>query len=163
MKKLKLLTLAYVLCTIHTIAFTARTTSYAAQEDGNYLNCSGSRLQVGQVAADLRYYPLGTTLVIDGARYVVSDCGSAVRGKYHFDVYCRSLREMNQRGTHISDVRIVSTSNANSGRVTSSTRLTNPRVGRLSKNILASCARHSNSRPRVFSPHANGQVMLCLE
>jgi 3D (Asp-Asp-Asp) domain-containing protein len=83
-----------------------RTTSYCAQEDHHFLNCRGERLQVGDCAADFDYYPYGTRLSIMGRIYTVHDCGSAVVGPNHVDIFCPSLKAMYVRGTIYTDVRV---------------------------------------------------------
>lgn len=85
-----------------------RTTSYCPQEPGGFYSCTGKRLHRGDCAADLSIYPLGTTFDINGTTYTVADCGSAVCGSNHIDIFCPTRREMNERGTIMADVGVLS-------------------------------------------------------
>lgn len=87
-------------------ALFCKTTSYAPQEDGNFRSCTGARLQRGDCAADLRFYPLGTKILLNGQIYRVADCGGLVRGRYHFDIFCPTIKEMHERGTVFGEVCI---------------------------------------------------------
>jgi 3D (Asp-Asp-Asp) domain-containing protein len=49
---------------------------------------SGTKAHKGTIAADIRYYPYGTVMVIPGyGKGVVEDTGTAIKGPYHIDVY----------------------------------------------------------------------------
>lgn len=64
----------------------------------------GSRMANGKfptensVAADLRYYKLGSRINLNGKSYIVSDTGSAIKGKYRFDIYIHSCRSAKKFG-----------------------------------------------------------------
>lgn len=65
---------------------TAKVTGYANGSDGGavgFMTASGTRTHWGTVAADIRLYPFGTKLMIEGfgdTVFVVEDTGSGVRG-----------------------------------------------------------------------------------
>ncbi len=100
-----------------------RTTSYCPQEPGGFRGCTGERLQPGDCAADLNYYPIGTRLVLGGNTYTVADCGSAVRGPNHIDIYCPTRRAMNARGTIYLPLCHVNSPSASKPRTGHPTRL----------------------------------------
>lgn len=85
-------------------AFTAKATSYTGHEDGNFLNSLGGKLDETQCAADLRYYHRGQRVRFTYATghsevRTITDCGSAVKGRYHFDIYRKSMASMRKWGT----------------------------------------------------------------
>jgi 3D (Asp-Asp-Asp) domain-containing protein len=51
---------------------------------------SGTRPRIGTIAADTRFYPLGTIIFIPEINLMatVEDVGSKVKGKKHIDVFC---------------------------------------------------------------------------
>lgn len=60
-----------------------------------------------QAATDHRHYPLGSILLIDGiGRVIVTDCGSAVRGR-HVDVVCANRHEVRRFPTGHAQVQVV--------------------------------------------------------
>jgi len=54
------------------------------------LTKSGTTPRVGTIAADTRFYPLGTTIFIPEINLMatVEDVGSAVKGPKHVDIFC---------------------------------------------------------------------------
>jgi 3D (Asp-Asp-Asp) domain-containing protein len=87
-------------------------TAYSFREPAHWrygrLNCLGTDLDDTQVAADTRYYPLGTVLWIQGlGRRTVTDRGSAVRGQRHIDIHFCSLAAMRAWGTRRVHIRIL--------------------------------------------------------
>lgn len=58
------------------------------------------------VAADWRYYPPGTVVYIGNQKFVVSDTGGAVKGRYHLDRCFRTHREAKQWGKRKLTIRI---------------------------------------------------------
>ena len=89
---------------------TATAYSFREPEHHRYgrLNCLGTPLDDTQVAADTRYYPLGTVLWIQGlGRRTVTDRGSAVRGPRHIDIHFSSLAAMRAWGTRRVHIRIL--------------------------------------------------------
>lgn len=55
------------------------------------------------IAADTKLLPYGTVVFIKGQRYVVEDCGSAVKGK-HIDVFFDTHSEALRFGTRKAEV-----------------------------------------------------------
>lgn len=87
-------------------------TGYSWREPAHHAygrhNCQGGTLDDTQVAADTRYYPLGTVLWIEGlGRRTVTDRGSAILGPRHIDIHFTSLRAMRAWGTRLVHVRIL--------------------------------------------------------
>ncbi len=94
-----------------TLIENVRCTSYASQEgDGKY-GCKGDLLKEGYCAADPRYYPYNSQLLINGRKYIVKDIGSAVKGRKHIDLFCNSLKKMHQQGTLYAKVEILTPDN----------------------------------------------------
>lgn len=113
MKKLKLLAFASMLAllTMFNPCFgdMAKLTAFNDRERDSRpygaLNCQGTRLEVGQCAADLRYHKLGERIAIQGMGvYTVSDCGSDIKGKNRYDIYVSSLKEVSNFGVKYRDV-----------------------------------------------------------
>lgn len=108
MTKLKLAVLIVLLTFISpAFGFTAKLTSYTGAEDGNYFAANGEKLKEGMCAADWHYWPVGTQFLINGDVFRVTDCGSAVKGKTHLDIFCKSLKKMHQRGTIYAEVSVI--------------------------------------------------------
>lgn len=59
---------------------------------------NGKNVQSGYVAADTRYYKMGTKLKLNGITYVVGDKGSAIQGPLRFDIYVNSCSLARQLG-----------------------------------------------------------------
>lgn len=52
------------------------------------VTASGTRAKPGTIAADTRYYPMGTVMYIEGYGYgVVEDRGGKIRGRHHIDLF----------------------------------------------------------------------------
>lgn len=134
---------------------TIRSTSYCPQEPGGFYSCTGKRLQRGDCAADLNYYPLGTRIKLGTQTYTVADCGSAVRGPNHIDIYCPSLNEMRRRGTVMADVDI---DRSNSIQHRYSYVATYDRIHLQNKTALRSCVYNSKRRPE--KSHSNNDDLL---
>jgi len=91
---------------------TVTATGYSWREPAHHAygrhNCQGGMLDDTQVAADLRFYPLGTVLWIEGlGRRVVTDRGSAILGPRHIDIHFTSLRAMRAWGTRLVHIRVI--------------------------------------------------------
>lgn len=108
-------TIILLLClTLTAHAKQMRCTGYTGAEDRRYhdRDCTGQQLDESKCAADLSIYPLGTRMLItsqdgDSSTRTVSDCGSAVKGSGHIDLYFNSRSRMNEWGTQICDVQIL--------------------------------------------------------
>ena len=93
-------------------AISALVTGYANGSDGGAvgsMTASGTRTHWGTVAADLRQYPFGTKLVIegfDGVVFVVEDTGSGVHGNL-FDVWFPDVPTAVRFGTQRRQVTIL--------------------------------------------------------
>jgi 3D (Asp-Asp-Asp) domain-containing protein len=119
----KLKTLAYasilsLLITGTSYGVTAKFTAYNDNERDSipyhHLNCMGTRLKVGQCAADLRYHKLGDKICVKGlGTFVISDCGSKIIGRNRYDIYVSSLREVETFGVKYLDVTTLSDNNKN--------------------------------------------------
>jgi len=99
-------------------ALTVKATAYSFREPAHapygHLNCMGGVLDDTQIAADTRYYPLGTILEIDGlGRRIVTDRGSAIIGRYHIDVHFSNLTAMRRWGTREVNIHVVKTRKEN--------------------------------------------------
>ena len=87
-------------------------TGYANGGDGGSvgsLTASGTRTHWGTIAADLRRYPLGTKVLIDGfdgVVFVVEDTGGGVRGDI-FDVWFPDVPSAVRFGTQRRQVTIL--------------------------------------------------------
>lgn len=58
------------------------------------ITASGKRARPGTLAADTRYYPLGTVFYIPGYGYgVVEDRGGDIRGRHRLDLYHNTHKE----------------------------------------------------------------------
>jgi 3D (Asp-Asp-Asp) domain-containing protein len=91
---------------------TAKVTAYATGGEGGRIGAttaSGTRTQWGTVAADVRLFPFGTRLTIQGFEdtvFVVEDTGSAVRGEV-FDIWFPDLPSAVTFGTQTRQVTIL--------------------------------------------------------
>ncbi len=57
------------------------------------ITSSGSKAKKGTIAADIRYYPYGTKMIVPGyGEGVVEDTGSAIKGPNRIDVFFKSRR-----------------------------------------------------------------------
>ena len=60
---------------------------------------SGTMAHPGTVAADTRYYPMGTVLYVEGYGYgVVEDIGGAIRGRHRIDLFFPTHAEAKRWG-----------------------------------------------------------------
>jgi 3D (Asp-Asp-Asp) domain-containing protein len=91
---------------------TAKVTGYANGSDGGAvgsITASGTRTHWGTVAADIRFYPMGTKLMIEGFEgtiFVVEDTGSGVRGDF-FDIWFPDVPTAVRFGTQWRTVTIL--------------------------------------------------------
>lgn len=76
---------------------TFKVTAYCAcakccgKSDG--ITASGTRATQGRtIAADPRYYPYGTKIILNGRTYIVEDCGGAIKGN-RIDLYFDSHQD----------------------------------------------------------------------
>jgi 3D (Asp-Asp-Asp) domain-containing protein len=68
---------------------------------------SGTRARRGTIAADTKYYPYGTVMIIPGyGKGVVEDIGSAIKGPNRLDVFFSSRRRALQWGRQRLVVKI---------------------------------------------------------
>ncbi len=88
-------------------------TSYSYREADHQAygcrNCTGGVLDDTQIAADTRYYPLGTRIWIQGlGNRTVTDRGSDVIGPKHIDIHFISLVDMRAWGTRVVEIKVLS-------------------------------------------------------
>ena len=58
------------------------------------ITASGTRAKPGTIAADTRYYPMGTVIYIPGYGYgVVEDRGGDIKGRHRLDLYYNTHKE----------------------------------------------------------------------
>ena len=58
------------------------------------ITASGKRAHPGTLAADTRYYPMGTVIYVPGYGYgVVEDRGGGIQGRQRLDLFCRTHAE----------------------------------------------------------------------
>jgi 3D (Asp-Asp-Asp) domain-containing protein len=68
---------------------------------------SGKRVRRGIIAADIRYYPYGTVMIVPGyGKGVVEDTGGAVKGPNRLDVYFTTRQQAIQWGRRTLEVRV---------------------------------------------------------
>jgi len=71
------------------------------------LTSSGTRARRGTIAADTRYYPYGTVMMIPGyGKGVVEDIGGAIKGPNRLDVFFNSRRRALKWGRQRLKVKI---------------------------------------------------------
>ncbi|HXK79487.1 MAG TPA: 3D domain-containing protein [Kiritimatiellia bacterium] len=71
------------------------------------ITASGKRAHPGTIAADTRYYPMGTVLYVPGYGYgVVEDRGGDIKGRHRLDLYYNTHNEARQWGRRRVDVTI---------------------------------------------------------
>lgn len=122
MKKYKLFVITLLFLTIITtnsFASLSRLTAYNENERDSrpygHLNCQGGVLGVGQCAADLKYHHLGDVVDINGmGTFVISDCGSGVKGRDRYDIYVSSLKEVREFGVKYRDAVVINRSERSS-------------------------------------------------
>ena len=63
------------------------------------ITASGKRAHPGTIAAETRYYPMGTVIYVPGYGYgVVEDRGGDIRGRRRLDLFFNTHREARQWG-----------------------------------------------------------------
>ncbi len=96
---------------------TVRTTAYSHRENEpgahGRLSAAGNTLRYGRVrsaAADWSVYPLGTRFRIAGKPHIyeIDDYGSALVGTGTIDLFFPTLRQMNDWGTRMVNIEILS-------------------------------------------------------
>jgi 3D (Asp-Asp-Asp) domain-containing protein len=71
------------------------------------ITSSGTKAKQGTIAADIRYYPYGTRMIIPGyGKGVVEDTGSAIKGPNRIDVYFGSRKKALRWGRQKVTVRV---------------------------------------------------------
>lgn len=71
------------------------------------ITSSGTKAKKGTIAADVRYYPYGTRMIVPGyGEGVVEDTGSAIRGPSRIDVFFRSRKEALRWGRQKVTVKV---------------------------------------------------------
>lgn len=71
------------------------------------ITSSGTKAKQGTIAADIRYYPYGTRMIIPGyGQGVVEDTGSAIKGPNRIDVYFGSRKKALRWGRQKVTVRV---------------------------------------------------------
>ena len=71
------------------------------------LTSSGTWARYGTIAADTRYYPYGTVMIVPGyGRGVVEDIGGAIKGPHRIDVYFKTRRRALKWGRQTLKVRV---------------------------------------------------------
>ena len=71
------------------------------------LTSSGEWARYGTIAADTRYYPYGTVMIIPGyGKGVVQDTGGAIKGPRRLDVYFKTRRRALKWGRQTLQVRV---------------------------------------------------------
>lgn len=74
--------------------------------DGDGLTSTGLPVAPGMVAVDPDVIPLGSTVIIDGQRYLAADTGAAVRG-LHVDIAVEDHQTALELGTGTAEVWVV--------------------------------------------------------
>lgn len=68
---------------------------------------SGAKAKKGTIAADVRYYPYGTKMIVPGyGKGVVEDTGSAIKGPSRIDVFFKSRKEALRWGRQKVTVKV---------------------------------------------------------
>ena len=71
------------------------------------ITSSGVNARVGTIAADTKYYPYGTIMIIPGyGRGVVEDVGGAIKGPNRLDVYFSTRKKALKWGKQTVQVKI---------------------------------------------------------
>ena len=74
--------------------------------DGDGLTATGIPVAPGMVAVDPEVIPLGSTVIIDGQKYLAADTGGAIKGN-HVDIAVATHQEADALGTKTAEVWIV--------------------------------------------------------
>ncbi len=71
------------------------------------ITSSGTKAKPGTIAADIRYYPYGTRIIVPGyGKGVVEDTGSAIKGSGRIDVYFKSRSQALEWGRQRLTVKV---------------------------------------------------------
>lgn len=71
------------------------------------ITSSGVKAKKGTIAADVRYYPYGTKMIVPGyGKGVVADTGSAIKGPGRIDVFFKSRKEALRWGRQQVTVKV---------------------------------------------------------
>lgn len=71
------------------------------------LTSSGTWARYGTIAADTRYYPYGTVMIIPGyGKGVVEDIGGAIKGPRRLDVFFKTRRQALKWGRQTLQVKV---------------------------------------------------------
>jgi 3D (Asp-Asp-Asp) domain-containing protein len=71
------------------------------------ITSSGTRARRGTIAADTRYYPYGTVMIVPGyGKGVVEDTGGAIKGPHRLDVFFNTRKRALQWGRQRLRVKI---------------------------------------------------------
>ena len=71
------------------------------------ITSSGSKARKGTIAADIRYYPYGTKMIVPGyGEGVVEDTGSAIKGPNRIDVFFKSRQDALRWGRQKLTVKV---------------------------------------------------------
>jgi 3D (Asp-Asp-Asp) domain-containing protein len=71
------------------------------------ITSSGAKAKRGTIAADVRYYPYGTKMIVPGyGKGVVEDTGSAIKGPGRIDVFFKSRKEALRWGRQRVTVKV---------------------------------------------------------
>lgn len=71
------------------------------------ITASGKRARPGTIAADTRYYPIGTVLYVPGYGYgVVEDRGGDIKGRHRLDLFFTTHNEARNWGRKRLDVAV---------------------------------------------------------
>lgn len=71
------------------------------------ITSSGVKAKKGTIAADVRYYPYGTRVIVPGyGKGVVEDTGSAIKGPSRIDVFFKSRKEALRWGRQKVTVKV---------------------------------------------------------
>lgn len=63
------------------------------------VTASGTKARPGTIAADTRYYPMGTVMYVEGYGYgVVEDRGGKIKGRHHIDLFYPTHAEAKKWG-----------------------------------------------------------------
>ncbi|GMR03595.1 MAG: hypothetical protein BMS9Abin22_096 [Gammaproteobacteria bacterium] len=71
------------------------------------ITSNGAKARKGTIAADIRYYPYGTKMIIPGyGKGVVKDTGSAIKGPNRIDIYFRTRKQALRWGRQKVPVKV---------------------------------------------------------
>lgn len=78
---------------------------------------SGEKVRNGLVAADTRFYPFGTNLLINGSVYRVSDTGGDIKGANRLDIFMNSCQAARNFGRKFINVTVLGINNPKRNKV----------------------------------------------